>query len=112
MTQGPYDVKRGDTHPPIRATLKDENGPAPLTGAAVTFFMKQVEGRKYVSGTGTIVDASAGKVEYQWVAGDTNTPGIYRGEFEVRFAPGTVSETVETFPSGEYLEIRILEDLG
>lgn len=79
-------IKQDNRRPYIEAVLKDEDGaviPLTLPPNDVLFSME-------TRGTGTakvyresctIVDAANGVVQYEWAAGDTDTPGIYFGEF-------------------------------
>jgi hypothetical protein len=111
-----FSIKQNDTAPSIAATLKDSGGlPVDLTGAQVKFIMAtrpngaQVEhDAAKVDAAASIVDAAAGEVRYDWQATDTDTAGVFDAEWEVTYASGAV----ETFPSGEYLIIKVLEDLG
>lgn len=48
-------------------------------------------------------------VSYTFAAGDLNTPGRYRGEWEVTFASPA---KVQTFPSESWHDIVVLKDLG
>lgn len=108
-------IKRNDTLPKLAATLTTDGAAYNLTGASVKLIMK-VEGATTpkVNSAATIVDASAGKVEYLWddVAGDTDTEGLYDCEFEVTDANGDIL----TFPNGadgtNYFTVEIKEDLG
>lgn len=55
------------------------------------------------------IDSDAGTitVSYQWVSGDTDTAGRYRAEFEFDLTDGP-----ETAPTGGYIIIDIVPDLG
>tara|TARA_Y100000356_G_scaffold128083_1_gene127614 strand:+ start:199 stop:417 length:219 start_codon:yes stop_codon:yes gene_type:complete len=55
----------------------------------------------------TITNASGGAVSYTFSASDTNTAGLFQGEFQVTFSGGAI----ETFPNAEYISINILDDL-
>jgi hypothetical protein len=55
-----------------------------------------------------VVNASAGAVEYQPVAEDVATAGVFDQEWEVVFG----SSAPLTFPTQGYNTITILEDLG
>lgn len=73
--------------------------------ATVQFVMTQADGTKRVTGAATIpdpVNAPTG-VAYQWQAGDTDTPGVYRAVFKVLYA----GSAPETFPSDDELYILI-----
>ncbi|MCZ7536283.1 MAG: hypothetical protein M5T61_10385 [Acidimicrobiia bacterium] len=48
-------------------------------------------------------DGSKGDVSYAWVAGNTDTAGLFLGSWVVTFAGGAV----QTYPNGGYVLIRI-----
>lgn len=101
-------IKKGDRREAIRRTLKGSNSLAVnLTGATVKFFMSK-DGTIKVNAAAVLVDAANGVVEYQWIATDTDTPGIYRSEFEATFGDGTK----QTFPNADYIAVHVLEDLA
>ena len=103
-------VKKNDTAPSLRASLKDGGDQAiDLSDATVNFHMRKV-------GASTIkVDASAvvigsssdGIVQYNWTTADTDTAGTYQGEFEVTYSDGSV----ESFPNNGYILVEILDDI-
>jgi len=103
-------VKEGDLLPVVEATLYFEDGTGmDLTDCTVKFHMIDAEGTKKVDAAAVITDTGPpGKVEYRWVAADTDTPGRYRGEFEVT----RVDTKTQTWPTLEPLEIIILEEYG
>jgi hypothetical protein len=117
----PFTIKQGDTRPFLRATLKKASSqPIPLGLAVIRFNMAPA-----VAGTGlSIARASAlnlegtidaetgatlgdGVVEYRWAPGDTAVVSIYRAEFEVTFADGTV----ETWPNSGYIDVEVYAGL-
>lgn len=100
-------LKQGDTWPPVRATLKDENGPVDLTGCTVKFRMSGPSGANTVNESATITDAANGKVMYTWQKGDTKVVGQHRAEFVVTFANGKRA----TFPNNNFIFIQINEDV-
>lgn len=103
-------VKRGDAGTKIRATLLDRDGsPVDLTGCSVRFIMRapSAAGAK-VDAPAAIEDAAAGTVAYTWAASDLDTPGTYHAEWQVTFGAGAV----QTFPSDQYLIVKVLADLG
>lgn len=112
-TYGAFDfvTKKGDTEPPIEATLEDADGNAKdLTNASgVDFHMKDPRAdTAKVDAAGSIDDAANGKVSYQWVASDVDTEGEYEAEFEVTWSDGDT----ETFPKDGYLDLKILDTLA
>ena len=57
----------------------------------------------------TAVDTAARTVtiQYDWASGDTATAGTYKGEFELGLTGGPA-----TVPTGGYIAIEIVADLG
>ncbi len=124
-------MKRGDTDPSIiaQALYPDPSNPAQFIpwpipdGSAVKFTMRDsadFSGRTRTSftvatpkvhATANIDDAANGIMSYGWVAGDTDTDGLFRGEFEV-----TSGSEIRTFPVGttdarNWIAITITDDL-
>ena len=105
----PFYIKRGDRLPYLEATLSDEGGSlTTLAGATVYFVMKQ-KGSDVtkVRALATIVDATARKVRYEWGVGDTDTAGLFRGEFEVIFGGRPW-----TFPNPGFIPVNVIADQG
>lgn len=104
-------IKEGDTSPPIRARLLEDDGtPVPLDGAVVHFKMKPVGGDTLtVDSTATIDTASDGDVSYGWSSGDTDDPGYYNAVFAVDYDGG--GEIDETFPNEQYVTVKIDEGI-
>jgi len=103
-------IKQNDTAPSIRATLKDGDGDViNLTDATVRFHMRTI------GGTSTKVDASAtvnspataGVVQYDWDAADTDTIGSFQAEFEVTYG----NSKIESFPNNGYIRVEITDDI-
>ena len=98
-----FKIKQNDRRPYLYAVLgpvdvDEETGvvtltPQDLTGATVTFNMKNAETGAVVITAGVVaVDvAAAGAVHYVWQATDTISPGKYLGEFQAQY--GTEAET-------------------
>lgn len=110
-------IKRNDTLPRIESLLKYSDGkPVSLVGAQqVQFVYKLVrplgslsEPNSAVVKIGTILDAQQGKVAYQWLPGDTTTPGQYQAEWRITFAGGGQL----TIPNdGTHITIQIVSSL-
>ena len=97
-------LKVGDLLPALEATLQDANGAVNLTDATVRFVMEDSAHANKVNAAATITaPATTGQVKYAWVSGDTNTAGIYCGEFVVTFAGALEA----TFPNSGYILIQI-----
>jgi hypothetical protein len=106
-----FTFKRGDTYPFLKAQLKDGNdAPVNLTGATVRLLLKTQGGTPtlLVNQTCTIVDAVAGRVQYEWQAGDTDDVNTLSGEFEVTWSDGEIT----TFPNEGFFEVAFGLDLG
>ena len=107
-------LKKNDTRPALRAQLMQPdvnnglNVAVELTLATgITFILgKKGSAAPKFEAPAIIEDAAAGKVMYVWSAGDTDTPGTWAGEFEVKWGTDT-----QTFPSDSYITIKIIEDL-
>jgi hypothetical protein len=108
-------IKRGDTAPSLQATLKDSTDGVEvvvdLTGKTVSFVMRKLLVVNGVETDGEIVvdnaaasipDPANGVVRYDWVVGDTDDEGTFRGEFKV-VSNGRPS----TYPSKSYIPILI-----
>jgi len=103
-------IKRNDTSPTMRATLKDGNDVViNLTGCSIRFHMRSVGGTTAkADAAATIVDAEGGTVQYQWVAADTDTLGSFEAEFEVTFQGGEI----ESFPNNKFIQVEITDDIA
>lgn len=101
-------LKRNDLLPPIVGTLRNANGTAvDLTGSSVRMLMCNSRGLLKVNAPATVTTPASGVVRYDWIAGDTNTAGLFRGELEVTFPSGKI----ETFPNRGYITLVIEEDV-
>jgi hypothetical protein len=102
-----FNIKQGDRRPYLYAVLgpvdmeivDGEEEPVVtgqnLTGATVTFNMKNDAGAVVITAGACVVDdAATGQVHYPWQATDTAVPGKYKGEFQAQYG----SES-ETFPN-------------
>lgn len=98
-------MKQNDRLPVLQATLNGHDGnPLDLTTASgVVFRMRsRVTGVVKVNAAAAVTDAANGVVQYSWAAGDTDTPGVYDGEFRV-----TIGGLVETVPSSGFVLVMI-----
>ncbi len=81
-----FSIKQGDTEPPIRATLRDGAGDViDLSAADVMFHMKSMNtGLAVVNAAATVLaPGTAGRVEYSWLAGDTDEAGWMAIDWEI-----------------------------
>lgn len=103
MAAADFQLKAHDLLPSIQATLSADL----TTATSVSFILKPVAGTTATKTPAVIVTPAAGVVRYDWVAGDTATPGDYLAEWEVLWPGGKK----QTFPTLTYHSITILADL-
>lgn len=102
-------MKRGDTAPSLRATLRNPDGTAvDLTGATVRFLMRDRTSGTVRVGSAAIVTAASGIVQYDWQSADTATAGTYDAEFEATFPGGKI----ETFPNNGFFQVVLQGDIA
>jgi hypothetical protein len=105
-------IAQGDTAPSLQATLED------VTGAAVDLQGAQsVEVLLWDAFTSLLVldqfadndqfgdgsDGSKGKVHYEWIEGDMEVAGAYRGRFITTYQDGSV----ESFPNAGPFDVIV-----
>ena len=111
-----FSIKRNDLLPALEVVLRDADGdPVDLTSATGCVFHMRDEADevlKITGGTCNInADPTTGKVTYVWgtkALTDTDTAGVYYGEFEVTWTGGKL----QSFPSIGYVDIEIVQDLA
>jgi len=96
-------LKVGDLAPKLQFDLN-----ANLTGATAVAKIRRAHQSTVLTKTLTVTDAPNGICEYQWVAGDTDTPGTYYIEVLVTFS-GAIPER---FPQRFNRELLIKEKVG
>jgi len=102
-------IKQDDRRPVADITITRGGIAVDLSlASSVTFKMTQ-RGKidKKVDSAAVITGAVAGEVEYRWAAGDTDTPGTYRAEWEVLWNDGKT----ETFPTLVNDVVLVIGDL-
>lgn len=108
----PYFIKQGATSPPLRAKLLGEgNAAIDLTDWVVNVTIRAVRGSKLIQRDVTPTDpdeATAGLVQMDWQADDTDTPGEYQVEFTLTKA-GSV---IEVAPNDGYELLRVIPALA
>ncbi len=110
-----FTIKRGDTRPPLEITGRDATGAViDMTGGlSITFQMKlrQHLGNaafpSKVDAAGTFVDAVNGKIDYTFVAADTDEVGEYAGEFIYVASDGEP----RTIPNPGFITVRVVQDI-
>jgi len=104
-----FSIKANDTLPAFEVSLGIGGGSLDLTTAvSVTFIMREASGGTPKVHAAAIVDNPiTGIVRYEWVDGDTDTPGQYQAEWEIAWTGGKK----QTVPTTTYHSIDILADL-
>lgn len=123
-------VPKGDTYPPLRLSVQDQQGLLDLTaaeGTIVGYFEGSVGETVIGTITGPIepiappedgLDADGNSIQfnarYVWQPGDTDEIADYRGQIRVEWDAG--GDDVETFPSGEdgeaiFFEFSVVDNL-
>jgi hypothetical protein len=105
-----HHIKQGDLLPILAATLQTAAGVVvDLTGGTIKFLMRTEPGATpKINAAAAIVSPTAGTVQYLWSGTDTDTAGIFQGEFEFT-APGGKKYT---FPNDSYFQVVITDDVG
>jgi Rib/alpha/Esp surface antigen-like repeat protein len=103
-------LKQNDTSPAMRVELFDSVGKRiDLSGCTVRFLMRAKGATIHkVADTMEFEDAEGGIVIYRWKAADTDTAGNFQAEVEVTYP----DNTVETFPRGGYIGVKVLDDIA
>ena len=104
-----FHIKQDDTRPYIKGTVKNELGVAQNVSLAnaILFSMETRDSMspKINRAAAVAVDAPNGVVEYRWTgANDTDTPGIYFGEFIIDWDGAGDEQKV---PNDGYLIIEV-----
>ncbi len=109
-----FTIKRGDSWPPIVATLSDAVGQINLTTAAsVNLLFKTTTGSIAYTKTCTITTPSAGVVTYVWTAADASSGPLsevntFNIEWEITWADASKT----TVPNEGYKSLSVVPDLG
>jgi len=111
-------MKRHDTRPFLDTNLRvspTEYVDLNIADIKVTFIMKDIDTNevKINAKSCIIIDPDTGSVRYPWVPEDTNTTGIYQGEFEVSFpSEGGLANAKVTYPVDDSFVVVIMEDFN
>lgn len=107
-----FHIGEDDLNPALQVICTDDKGAVvPLDDAAsVAFFMINpgVETPEVNGSAAVFVDKPAGIVEYRWVAGDVDTPGVYDAHFVVTWNDGKKT----TFPNSRFITVKIKKKIG
>ena len=110
-----FQIKQNDTLPALNVNVKRRDCLDSILSfnlsavTACTFSMADDCGNlKISSASATIISYSGGSVQYNWVDGDTDSPGKYKAEFKLFFSDGNKL----TIPTLGVIEINILKDIN
>ena len=107
----PYRRAQGDTESEIRDQLTADGDNVAISGFnEVEIKIEQPDGSLIsddTAGNVSVVDASAGIVQYEFASGDLSQAGRYRYEWIVEFGDGGI----QSFPSAKLAEIIVREDV-
>lgn len=115
LNKNEFIIKRNDTLPALQICLIDRGclgGKEPfnmdgVTGA--TFTMASDCGEyKIFAKTAQIISLSAGTIQYNWDAEDTNEGGDFKGEFQLHYSDGNKL----SIPQSGYIDIMIPKDVN
>lgn len=106
-----FHLKVDDLAPVLSGELLLSTGEtADLSGSTVTFSMRLLHSTgtpKVNAQPVTILDATAGTVEYRWQSGDTDTVGTYAGAFKI-LKPGAKPQT---HPNRSFIMVEIQDSV-
>lgn len=100
-------IRKGDRLPAIEAQLSSNESFVDLTGAAVELRYRARGSATVIVKAAAITDSAAGRVQYEWDAGDTDAAGVFEAVWRVTFSDGRRA----TFPNRGYLLFAITDDL-
>ena len=98
-------MKQGDLYPPLRIDTNADVTGATSKIAKIRRVHQSTVSTKTLTTSG---DPTLGILQYDWIAGDTDTVGTYLIEAIVTFASGAI----QRFPQRSYLELVIKPKLG
>jgi len=106
----PFTIVEDDLLPELIAYLRNNDGsPMDLNNTNVKFYMStpDLKDMRIDGATVQILDPDNGKVQYSWVAANTEVPGTFNAQFKV------ITSTVQgdkamTVPTEEPLQIVIV----
>lgn len=113
-----FSIKAHDLLPAVVASLTwgADDVPLDLTDAyQIVFIMRLVGGSDddLVSGPARVLDPpESGRIQYDWIPGQTKTPGKYQAEWQIVWNTGPDDPLrAQTVPTLTYHSIDILADL-
>lgn len=110
-----FKIKRNDTLPTLQVSIGAKGNLGQNVGynligvSAVTFTMiDECSNTKVYDQPAQIICSSGGTIQYLWQDGDTDTEGVYSGEFELRYDTGQKL----SIPTQGGITIEILKDIN
>ena len=114
MSNQIFKIKRNDTLPALQVSIGTKGNLGQKIGydltnvTGITFTMiDECSNSKVYNQTAQIICVSGGTIQYNWQDGDTDTEGIFMGEFELGFATGQRL----SIPTQSGIKIEILKDI-
>src|SRR5262245_2285605 len=99
-----FKIKQRSLRPSLRQYLVDGDGhPFALTGATVRFQMGHPGDPARVNAAAVVEDVATALVRYDWVDGDTDVVGTYKGLWRVVYG----DNTPELVPSDGYVTVVV-----
>ncbi len=75
------------TLPSLTLQILDGGTPVDLVGGTALFSMEDLQGNAKITGAAAVIeDPVNGIVRYDWVTGDTDTEGVFVGQFQITIA--------------------------
>jgi hypothetical protein len=115
MSNQLFKIKRNDTLPALQINIGTIGNLGQRVGydltnvSAVTFTMvDECSNSKVYDQAVQIICSSGGTIQYSWQDGDTDTEGIFYGEFELRYNTGQRL----SIPTQGGIKIEILKDIN
>ena len=109
-----FRIKRNDTLPTLQVSIGTRGNLGQKVGydlagvSGVTFTMiDECSNSKVYDQPAQITCSSGGTIQYLWQEGDTDTEGIFWGEFELRYNTGQKL----SIPTQGGIKIEIIKDL-
>ena len=101
-----FRIKKGDTSPALKVTVKDGAGNIiDLTNATAQLRLLDSLGTQVFLKDATVLSPGTnGQVQYSWGASDTVTAGEFIGDFKITLSGGSKISV----PSDDYIKITIL----
>jgi hypothetical protein len=111
-------MPQGDTWPPLRGLAADEDGPIDFAAADTleVVIKSTTTPVTVITGAAEVIDPpevdgdETYNWRYVWDPGDTDTPGTYRPQLKVTWAPGQIERFPNATANGDLLIIEESND--